>query len=303
MLIRGAAGSNPTTANFYGGSYEGSPPSGNVVANYAGSLNFFGTKFASGTNTIFKVGDINTPASFAAFSAIGCFFQNNVPLTTMVIDSSNNDALAPTSNATGKALTKILMLNNVGGIPGAAISLQNVVPTGARSLQASPYVPAGSPATYTAIGAPNRTMSAAVLPYTLFKANAANQAIQVFGLPPRTRLTSVIVDVTVAFTGPPSAPTMEVGQSPADNAFMLNKSVASVTQWGLSNADLGALLAPAVSGATWTVPVQGGFVSSAFWTADNPIYVTLLAGSVLGNGTTTNFTAGSLTIYIETERF
>jgi hypothetical protein len=127
-----------------------------------------------------------------------------------------------------------------------------------------------------------------------FKAAANQENVLLFQLPAKTKLRSIIVDTTIAFTGNGSTYNLLLGTSGGGNQLILSHSVLSTVTKGLADGDLGASIARAAA-------TQGGLIIS--WTATGDIYCQLASDANLGNGTTTNLLTGSFTVYLEYSSF
>ena len=120
--------------------------------------------------------------------------------------------------------------------------------------------------------------------------NSSNKTLQIANFPAKTLLHGIWFDVTQAFTGVTGPITARV-TTPAGN-YLSPFSLTSTGQAGLSSGDLGAGHVAAVQ--------AGGMIND--WASAGEIVCYFSAGAVFGNGTTTNLTAGSLDVYIITER-
>ena len=126
-----------------------------------------------------------------------------------------------------------------------------------------------------------------------FKDAALTQTLKLCNWWQRTHITGALIDVKVAVTGPAGPITASLGLDGDDDGLLLATSVTAVSQIGRVAGDLGVFLQSAtlVQGGTW------------FWNVDtltrNLLTLKLTAASNLGNGTTTNITAGTITIWVK----
>jgi hypothetical protein len=148
--------------------------------------------------------------------------------------------------------------------------------------------------TINSLGHMARAVYKCTISYTAFTANAVKHEFVLATLPAKTAILGCYCDTTVAFAGLAGTITIEVGTagSLADLIALHDVKTATVTK-GLADADLGAGLARATA-------VQGGTIKS--WTGASQPHLTLRSGTGnVGNGTVTNLTAGSVTVYLITE--
>lgn len=129
------------------------------------------------------------------------------------------------------------------------------------------------------------------IPYTVWTANALTQDLVVGVIPAKTQIVGIVADTTAAYTGSTTA-TLVVGVSAGGGELLAVHDVktAAVTK-GLLDADMG-------TGLTRAAAIQGGYRPS--WTAASNLNVRMTTTVAnIGNGTVTNFTGGSTTLYVE----
>jgi hypothetical protein len=135
--------------------------------------------------------------------------------------------------------------------------------------------------------------AAIIIDHTAWTANALTQDIIIANFPPKCKVVSVLADTTIAHAGTTTM-TLAVGVSAGGTEYLLPFNVKTINTAGLVNSDLGThtARANAVMGGDW------------LWTGPTPLYIRATAtGTNLGNGTVTNTTTGSTTIYISVEYF
>jgi hypothetical protein len=124
-----------------------------------------------------------------------------------------------------------------------------------------------------------------------FSAAATTADVVVATLPAKSKVKSVIAEVTAAFTGSAGTVTLQLGKTTGGAEYIVafDAKTATVTK-GLVDADLGTSINRANA-------VQGGDIPS--WSATTNIS----ARCTSGTGNTSTITAGSVTFYITTEIF
>lgn len=146
--------------------------------------------------------------------------------------------------------------------------------------------------TLTNSGHLGRQTAKLTIGYAAFKTAGLSQQIAIATISNRTRLIAVYADTTVAYAGLAGTIQLSIDTNTGAGSCLAAHDVktAAVTK-GLSSGDLGADL---------STQVQGGHIRS--WTSNDQVFVTLTSGTGnLGNGSATNLSAGSTTVYIITE--
>jgi hypothetical protein len=121
----------------------------------------------------------------------------------------------------------------------------------------------------------------------------AKKGIVICTLPAKTKIVGAYQDITTAFKGGAvNAATLRVGITAEDAAEILaaKDCWTAAARYGLADADMGSALTRAAA-------IQGGYLPS--WTGTTAIYATLNTT----NGNCNALTQGSVTIYLETERY
>lgn len=140
-------------------------------------------------------------------------------------------------------------------------------------------------------GAIRDSMYKVTLDKTAWTAAALTQDITIGTLPAGAIVRRIVCDTTAALTNGASTLAMTIGSAAGGTQFILSHDVktAPITK-GLADADLGANMVRSAA-------IQGGYAPN--WTGTTIVSVRLTSGSVnLGNGSTTNLTTGSTTIYL-----
>lgn len=159
-----------------------------------------------------------------------------------------------------------------------------------HEIQTLTAIALASGGTQNSYGAVTRNVWKVTVAKTAFTAAAATHSYYVATLPAKTRVVAVYADTTEKYAG--LAGTIQLAVQIGATDLLVNADVktAAVTQ-GLVGGDLGA----ALSGA-----VQGAYIPS--WSGATQVAVKLTSGTGnIGNGTTTNLTTGSTTVYLITE--
>lgn len=124
--------------------------------------------------------------------------------------------------------------------------------------------------------------------FTQFQTGATSIVLRLCGLPAKTRILSVTLDVTAAFSGTAGTLLMKAGTTSGGNDLLLATDVKTAPiVVGAVSGDLGAGLA---------TPIQGGYIPS--WSGDTGIYITLTSSS----GNLSGLTVGSVTPRFKIER-
>lgn len=141
------------------------------------------------------------------------------------------------------------------------------------------------------VGEPRRAVTSFRIDKTSWTAAALSQDLAVGVIPPRTRVVGVVADTTEGYSGVAN-PRLRLGTTTDSESLLLGHSVASQTTKGLADGELGTPMCRAGS-------IQGGYLPS--WTAASTLYARLVADTNLGDGTSTNLTAGATTFHLVTE--
>lgn len=144
-------------------------------------------------------------------------------------------------------------------------------------------------------GRPSSGWTKVTIPRTLWTAAATSQGLQVFAVPAKTKIKSVILDTTEAFAGLAGTITLGVGTASGGQNLLVDHDVKTApVVAGNADADLGTAINRAAA-------VSGGWVPS--WSTSTSIYVTLKSGAGnIGSGAATNLTNGTVSLYLELER-
>lgn len=135
------------------------------------------------------------------------------------------------------------------------------------------------------------------VPFGIFTANAVTQDVTIATVPKKFKVMFLIADVTQAFvcagTCTTSTLSMTAGKTAGGAEYLASFDIdAAAATFGLTSAQGGTVF---VTGAA--VPVQGGDIPS--WTANTTVQARITSGTgAVGNGTVTNFNAGSITFYL-----
>lgn len=139
----------------------------------------------------------------------------------------------------------------------------------------------------------------ATIASTQFVTNGVTHDVTVATLPAKTILHAIYADLTQTFACTAVCTTatlsMTVGSSAGGNDLLTTFDVDAATlQRGLVDGDLG-------TGINRANAVQGGKLFS--WTATTPVSLRMTSGTgALGDGTATNLSQGSITVYLITTR-
>jgi hypothetical protein len=156
-------------------------------------------------------------------------------------------------------------------------------------------VGSGTGVTVNANGGLRRQVYKVTITSAAFTAAALTSDVTIATLPAKTAVLGVYTDTTVAFAGLAGTISLSVGTgaTPTNLIAAHDVKTAAVTK-GLADADLGTDLARATA-------VQGGKVYS--FTATTSVLARITSGTGnVGTGSASNMSAGSVTIYIITER-
>jgi hypothetical protein len=237
----------------------------------------------------------STPTQFAG----GVFSLNNWYMNASdfcpIYDGSGN-SLLNNFDFSGALKGPYFSFGDQGGSAGSMVSLQPTMAYG-QSLLGSLAKPNASDlqtGDYKYAGQLSVGVHKITIPYTRFIASATSQFLTCWMIPARTKIISVVADVTTKFQGTAGTLQLRVGDRTIDGTeFILafDCKTAAVTK-GLLDADMGTLLARANR-------VQGG----TFEWAQQFAYIGLFSGSGnLGTGSVTNLTQGSVDLYLTVER-
>ena len=305
-FLLGTAGTGGVGATLEQCSYQSGIPADFYAINFSGSLSLIGNVFLNGAGGGFtqgqvpriKCSDISNfqPNSFisSGITSIGNSYANAGPGIPVFYDGSNNPMDTGQFPVNRKWTVQSFndygdngkLLPTVGFLNSTTASLINGLGGGPAN-----YYTTGL--SYPSMGALTEACSTVVIPYTFFQTAATSKSLTIFSLPPQSKITSVIADVTVPFTGTAGTLTLEVGDDiVALNNFILSfdaKSAAATK--GLVNANLGAALNSA------TIPTLDGYCQS--WAGGEKIQITAISGS----GNLSALTAGSVTVYVTSKRY
>lgn len=277
----------------------GIPPADDfVIHNVSAKLNLIGCQFENVrvpgvslpkinvTNTYF-----GTPAS--SINSFGNYYSNCT--TRAPFYTAGNWVLDPEAAPLNQYNAEVTSFGDAGGTNTSPIRLQACVGQIANaSVGVSTYQQVAGLANVYG-GRLTRSLFKVTIPNSVWTAAATSQSI-VFGtLVGKSKIVGIYADTTQAYAGLAGTIALKFDNASGGSGLLLSADVktAPVTQ-GLLAADLGAKLDAA--GA-----VQGGYVA---WSGQTSLYATLTSGSGnLGNGTVTNLTTGSTTVYVETENF
>jgi hypothetical protein len=154
-------------------------------------------------------------------------------------------------------------------------------------------ITAGATGTSVSLGHINRQLYVRTYAAADFTDIDTTKGIVIATLPAKTKIVGFYADVTTAFKGGTvNAATLEVGITAEGAAEILaaKDCWTAAATYGLADADMG-------TGMTRAAQIQGGYLPS--WTGTTAIYATI--DTTAGN--LNALTQGSVTIYIETERF
>jgi hypothetical protein len=148
--------------------------------------------------------------------------------------------------------------------------------------------------TVNAQGRISESVYKVTIPHAVWTAADVAQSIIVGALVPKAKIIGIISDTTIAYAGLGGTIQLNVGVSSGGSELIVAHDVKSgVVTKGLADADLGTSI-------NRTNAVQGGYIPS--WTGHTYLYATLTSGTGnLGNGSATNLSNGSTTIYVTTQ--
>lgn len=188
----------------------------------------------------------------------------------------------------------------MGWLAGAGWSGVSVIP-GSLTIVSTAYLEGSDVTPGTAAGltiADTGSVRSLIYKVTVAKetwtAAALTQDVTIATLPAKMRLSGILSDTTAAYAGLAGTIQLQAGKSAGGTEYLVAHDVktATVTK-GLADGDLG-------TGINRANAVQGGDLPS--WTGTTNISIRLTSGTGnLGNGTTTNLSAGSTTFYLMTE--
>lgn len=174
-----------------------------------------------------------------------------------------------------------------------SIGLTNATRPSAIFL-ASPSITQGSGTGITVndTGSVRRLTYKVTISYTALAAAQLTADSVIAVLPAKTRLVSILADVTTTFTGGAvSAATMVIGKSVGGAEYLASFDAFTTTiRRGLVDADMGTAMTRAAA-------VQGGDLPS--WSATTNVSLRLTTVTAFTNA----LTAGSVTVYLETVQF
>lgn len=293
MLIGQAGSTNIGSITLIGCSWEGSAPADDYIIKYAATLTMIGCRFDN-TRTGASVPKIQAatyfdPDSFASGNivSIGNFFNNATDFTPIFYDGSGNPynySQYPINNLFLPKLTSIGDYGDTGNLQAMIGSLA-VMGSGPTIDSLSAGI------SFDGVARVNRTMTALTLTFADFSTAATSLSLTILGLPKRTKITGIYADVTAAFTGVAGTVQLRAGTTASGVQLLVAADVKSAAvTLGLADADLGASITRAAA-------IQGGYIPN--WTAATNIFCQLVSGS----GNLSGLTTGSVTFYVELERF
>lgn len=177
-------------------------------------------------------------------------------------------------------------------------SAQVVVRPALVSVSQSRITPgSGTGVTVNDVGSVRRLVYKVTVSYTQFVAAATTADFTVATLPAKTRLVNAYADVTAQFACASSTCTTStlsatLGTSAGGNQVLASFDLdAAAALFGDADAEMG-------TGMTRAAQIQGALIS---W-AGTALVLRVTSGTGnIGNGTVTNFNAGSVTFYLITE--
>ncbi len=126
-------------------------------------------------------------------------------------------------------------------------------------------------------------------------AAAVQQDLTLCTLPAKTRIVGCYADTTIAYAGLAGTIQLNVYVTAAGDILVQHDVKTAAVVKGLLDADMG-------TGMTRAAQIQGAFIGTNGWTANlQPIARLVSSVGNLGNGSVTNLTTGSTTVYIITE--
>lgn len=300
-FVSGADGANAGTLLLTANDWECACAADDIAVSTSMNVvlignNFNNTRTGSSYPKI-QAANIGYPGSNAAsVYSVGNYYQNATDTSAVFVDGSLNEYFIGSGDAFGLP-NRLFSFNDQGGPAGAIVGLTPVAGPSygfGRAVNVSPgSVTAGL--TYGAVGQESAGFHKVTIPYTVFKAAALTADVQCFSLPPKSKVVQVIADTTTAFAGLAGTIQVQVGTTSGGSDLLLAHDVksAAVTK-GLADADMGASLTRANA-------IAGGYIPS--WTAAAGIFVRLTSGTGnIGNGSVSNLNAGSVTLYLLTDR-
>ncbi len=301
FLISGGGG-NAASVTIEECSYQsGGLPLDFYVIKFPGNIKLLGNSFfnqaVSGPTVGFAPRVQSSTSNYAgappvallpgAITSIGNYWQLGGPNVPVFYDGSNNAFQYYNDPGVAKKwpIVQIGDYGDNGIYPTTAGQLQLHVAALSIEGQATGLQ-------YNALGLMSDACNTVVLTYTDFSAAATSKTIHVFAIPPRTKIVSIVADVTIPFTGSASTVTLQFGDSitTANNLLLAFDAKSGTITKGLATADLGASFQP-------TPQCPDGYCAS--WGGG----VDITASCVSGSGNTSTISAGSVTLYIRTCRF
>ena len=287
----GAPGGILTVSNCYVDS-DLSESSDNVGIYYPGHMTLINNLFRDESDLgefVLRVGNcrVGTTANDGSLTSIGNVYANGLG-RIRVLDGSDNDLTGVDSDyATQNRLAITSQGDSDGLTPWDAYS--GMVPVyGELCALNKGSLSAGATTRYE--GRPKYTTIKRRIPYTALKKNAANFADYIMAyVPDKAKVISVALEVTTAFVLPGSSYVLIKANLAGD---LFNYQDAAVTSLvGSDSAHLSAFHAARLSqGAYWHFPGSA-----------TPLYLIMASDVNIGNGTVTNFTAGSIDLYLTYE--
>lgn len=278
----------------------GNVPADGYVIRAGGALTMLDNVFFGGPLTTdpakIQVFSLNNKFSGAATNSQGAVSMNNwyanASTYAPIYDGSNG--FIPSAGGLSYRVPLISM-GDLGWAGGTQYSLEEIIGSASTLLGGLQQETLATGLSYAQNGLLAVGMNKMTLSYTSSAFTAANTTVrkQIWTIPARTKVTSVVADVTTPFAGLAGTINMILGDSTgSENQFILSfdAKTAAVTR-GLASGDLGASLGASASqgGAYyWT----GGVVRARF---DSGV-------GNFGNGSTTNLSNGVVTVYITIER-
>ena len=306
----GSIGLNPSSVTLISNVASGmAPPADDYVCRFAGGAILIGNRFennrtAGAIAKIQMLGAANYGTDALRYTqvsqpciSLGNFYQG-ADTYPPIHDGSNN--LLTFNN--GYPVTVEMPVISFGdqglqSYPSASPAIANLRPILLDMSTALGTLPEASASTSTARyhGKLTAGMNKITVSFEeLIDASTVHRCT-VFDIPSKTKVTSIIADVTEAFAGLAGTITMMLGDGSAtEYEFLLEKDVktAPITI-GMDDAELGAYLAAASN-------AQGGYYN---WGSTNIMRARFTSGSGnFGDGAVTNLTAGSVDFYVYVER-
>jgi len=272
---------------------------------------------ANGAADVFRQanGTIASPTKSLTGQSLGSIGWRGYQETTTAFATTNNvrmDAIAAedfTSTAQGAYFTigttptgsatrvERLRIDPSGHVLFMTDNTQNLGAAATRPAALWLGAPAVTPGSGTGItvndpGSVRSVTYKVTLSFTALAAAQLTADSVIAVLPAKTRLKSIIVDVTATFTGGAvSAATMTVGKTTGGAEYIASFDCFTTTiRRGLADADMGTAMTRAAA-------IQGGDLPS--WTATTSVSLRLTTVTAFTNACTT----GSVTIYLETQQY